>query len=173
MKRRELLVAGGLRMTASKISAGDLPAAEWLQVTPGERFKIRTSVKETEGAYSVLEFVVDPRNGVHKHIHKNEDEHFIILEGSLHLAVGDKVLDVPAGASVTVTRGVQHAWCNLSDAPVRMLSVFSPGHIEGLLKAIAARQSNDELPALIEKFGLVIAGPPLHEGIYTITSPRA
>ena len=52
----------------------------------------------------MLEFVVDPRNGVHKHIHKNEDEHFIILEGSLHLAVGDKVLDVRAGGSVTVTR---------------------------------------------------------------------
>jgi mannose-6-phosphate isomerase-like protein (cupin superfamily) len=121
----------------------------------------------------MLEFVVDPRNGVHKHIHKNEDEHFIILGGSLHLAVGDNVMDVPAGKSVTVTRGVPHAWCNLSDAPVRMLAVYSPGHIEELFKAIVARQSNDELPALIEKFGLIIAGPALHEGIYTITSPRA
>ena len=160
-------------MTASKKSTGAPLAAELLQVTPGERFKIRTSVEETDGAYSMFEFLVDPRNGVPKHIHKNEDEHFIILEGSLHIAVGDKVLDAAAGTSVTVARGVPHAWCNLAEAPVRMLAVYSPGHIEEFFKAIAARRSNDELPALAEKFGLVSAGPTLREGIYSIISPRA
>jgi mannose-6-phosphate isomerase-like protein (cupin superfamily) len=146
-------------MTTSQKLTDVLLAAEWLQVTPGERFKIRTSVKETEGAYSMLEFVADPGNGVPMHIHKNEDEHFIILEGSLHIAVGGKISDAPAGTSVTVMRGVPHAWCNLSDSPVRMLAVYSPGHIEELLKAIATRQSNDELPALAQKFGLVVTGP--------------
>src|SRR5262245_37454527 len=78
-----------VKMTASKKSTGAPLAAELLQVTPGE-FKIRTSVEETDGAYSMFEFLVDPRNGVPKHIHKNEDEHFIILEGSLHIAVGTR-----------------------------------------------------------------------------------
>jgi len=54
-----------------------------------------------------------------------------------------------------------------------MLAVYSPGYIEELFKAFAARQSNDELPALAEKFGLVIAGPTLFEGIFSISSPRA
>jgi mannose-6-phosphate isomerase-like protein (cupin superfamily) len=83
---------------------GDRLSTEWLHVTPGERFKIRTSIKKTEGANSMLEFVVDPRNGVPMHIHKNENEHFIILEVSLHIAVGEKVLDAPADTSVTVSR---------------------------------------------------------------------
>jgi len=69
MKRRECIsYIGGLKMTASKVSAGDLRAAEWLQATPGERFRIRTSVTETEGAYSMLEFAVDPRNSYQKYV---------------------------------------------------------------------------------------------------------
>src|SRR3984893_10630590 len=75
---------------------------EWLETTPGERFTIRTSAKETKGMYTMLEVVADPRNGVPIHIHKNEDEHFLVLEGTLHIIIGDVTLDVPAGAAVTV-----------------------------------------------------------------------
>jgi len=82
---------------------------EWLQVTAGERFRIRTSVKDTQGIYTMLELIADPRNGVPMHIHQNEDEHFIILEGSLHIANGDKRFDAPAGTTVTIKKGVPHA----------------------------------------------------------------
>jgi hypothetical protein len=54
-----------------------------------------------------------------------------------------------------------------------MLEIYSPGYIEELFKAIAAGQSNDEIPALAEKFGLVVVGPTLLEGIFNIGSPRA
>jgi hypothetical protein len=53
-------------MTASKKSTGDLLAAEWLQATPGERFKIRTSVKETEGAIRCLSWRMAAGNNVQK-----------------------------------------------------------------------------------------------------------
>jgi mannose-6-phosphate isomerase-like protein (cupin superfamily) len=168
---------GKVEMTASKESTRALPnnnqvSGEWLQITPGERFKIRTSVEETAGAYTMLELLIEPRNGVPMHIHKNEDEHFIVLDGTLHAAIGDKTLDAAAGTTVTVSKGVPHAWCNLSDAPLRILVVLSPGHIEGLFKAVAVRQSDDELPPLAEKYGVEIIGPALHEGIYSIASPR-
>jgi mannose-6-phosphate isomerase-like protein (cupin superfamily) len=100
---------------------------EWLQVTPGERFKIRVPSAQTMGAYSVIEVVADPGNGVPLHIHNKEEEHFIVLEGTLDIANGDRRWDAPAGASVTVKRGVPHAWCNPSDPPLRMLVIFSPG----------------------------------------------
>ena len=144
---------------------------EWLQITPGERFRIRTSVKETKGIYTVLELIADPRNGVPMHIHQNEDEHFIVLEGSLHLANGDKRFDAPAGTTVTIKKGVPHAWCNLMDTPLRMLVVFSSGNIEDLFKATAARES-DDIEALAAQYGTLLVGPPLLEEIHTITSPR-
>ena len=83
---------------------------EWLQVAPGERFKIRVSSAQTKGAYAILEIVADPHNGVPLHIH-NKEEHFIVLEGTLDIAVGQRRWDAPAGTSVTVGRGVPHAWC--------------------------------------------------------------
>jgi mannose-6-phosphate isomerase-like protein (cupin superfamily) len=144
---------------------------EWLQVTPGERFRIRTSVKETRGIYTVLELVADPRNGVPMHIHQNEDEHFVVLEGSLHVANGNKRFDAPAGTTVTIGKGVPHAWCNLMESPLRMLVVFSPGNIEDLFKATAARES-DDIAGLAAKHGTLLVGPPLLEEIHTITSPR-
>jgi mannose-6-phosphate isomerase-like protein (cupin superfamily) len=143
----------------------------WLQVTPGERFRIRTSVKETKGIYTMLELIADPRNGVPMHIHQNEDEHFIVLEGSLHIADGNKRLDAPAGTTVTISKGVPHAWCNLMDTPLRMLVVFSPGNIEDLFTATAARES-DDIAALAAKYGTLLVGPPLLEEIHAITSPR-
>jgi len=142
---------------------------EWLQITPGERFRIRASVKETKGIYTALELIADPRNGVPMHIHQNEDEHFIVLEGSLHLANGDKRFDAPAGTTVTIKKGVPHAWCNLMDT--RMLVVFSSGNIEDLFKATAARES-DDIEALAAQYGTLLVGPPLLEEIHTITSPR-
>ena len=162
-------------MTTSKILTEVLPKrrqgdGEWLQITPGERFKIRTSAEETEEAYTMLELVADPQNGAPMHIHKNEDEHFIVLEGTLHIANGDQTLDAPAGTTVTVRKGVPHAWCNLSETPLRMLLVFSPGQIERLFKEVAARQS-DDIAAILDKFGCLIVGPALLEGIYSINSP--
>lgn len=165
-------------MTSPRKSIVVLPVGgpfkgEWLEATPGERFAIRTSARETEGNYAILEVVADPRNGVPMHIHKNEDEHFIVLAGTLHIANGDTRLDVRAGAAVTVSKGVPHAWCNLTDAPVRMLVIFSPGHIEGLFREVAARKGDDDIAAIADKFGCLIVGPPLLEGLNTIGSPRS
>ena len=57
----------------------------------------------------MLEVVADPRNGVPMHIHANEDEHFIVLEGTLRFANGDTTLDAHAGTAITVSKGVPHA----------------------------------------------------------------
>ena len=158
-------------LTTSTEAMADQHNDEWLHVTPGERFKIRTSVKATRGIYTMLELIADPRNGVPMHIHQNEDEHFVVLEGSLHVANGDKRFDAPAGTTVTIKKGVPHAWCNLMDTPLRMLVVFSPGNIEDLFKATAARES-DDVAALAAKYGTLLVGPPLLEEIHSITSPR-
>jgi len=56
-----------------------------------------------------------------------------------------------------------------------MLVIFSPGHIEGLFRfrEITTGKSGDDIAALSYKFGCLIVGPPLDEGIYTIASPRS
>ena len=152
---------------------GPLPTdGDWQQITPGERFAIRTSSKETNGAYTILEIVAQPGNGVRMHVHENEDEHFIILEGTARVAYGEQTWDAAAGTVFTVSRGVPHAWANVSGSPLRMLVIFSPGRIEGLFRAIG-RGGNADFLALFENFGVRIVGPTLLEGVYTLSSPRS
>jgi hypothetical protein len=47
--------------------------------------------------------------------------------------------------------------------------VFSPGQIEGRFKEVAARQSDDILAALFDKFDFLVVDPALLEGIYAIS----
>ena len=160
------------RKTAEVRSPPDQDGGEWLQVTSGERFRIRVPSAQTMGAYSVIEIIADPGNGVPLHIHNKEEEHFIVLEGTLDIASGDQRWDVPAGTSVTVKRGVPHAWCNPSDTPLHMLVVFSPGHIDGLFRAAAGVDDVDRITAIAGRYGTQLVGPPLLNTARSIHSPR-
>jgi quercetin dioxygenase-like cupin family protein len=145
--------------------------SEWLETTPGERFKIQTSSSDTGGAYLMLEFEAAPRIGVPLHTHDNEEEHFIIVEGTAQIAVGDKTQDFPAGTSITVGKGIPHAWCNLTDSPVRFLVIFTPGRIEGMFRAIAAKKV-DDVKAFASSYGTRIIGLAMHPGLNNIFTPR-
>jgi mannose-6-phosphate isomerase-like protein (cupin superfamily) len=132
--------------------------SDWLQTRLGERCLIRISAAETNGAYSVVEIVSDAGDGTSLHIHQNEDEHFIILEGTAHIACGDRFFEAPAGTAVTLSMGIPHAWCNLSNSPLRMVVIASPGGVEEILRSIAKGGDIDIL-ALAEKLGVRIVGP--------------
>jgi mannose-6-phosphate isomerase-like protein (cupin superfamily) len=134
--------------------------SEWLQTRPGERCRIRISAADTNGAYSAVEIVSDAHDGTPVHIHQNEDEHFIILEGTARIARGDKTFDAAAGTAVTLSKGVPHAWCNLSGSPLRMAVIASPGGIEEILPLIA-KGGDVDIKALSEKFGVRNVGPML------------
>jgi quercetin dioxygenase-like cupin family protein len=140
---------------------------EWLETTPGERFKIRTSSSDTGGAYLIFEVEADPQVGVPRHTHDNEAEHFIVVEGTLQIAVGDKTQDFPPGHSVTVSKGTPHAWCNLTDSVVRFIVIFTPGHIEGMFRAVATKQI-DDVEAFARSYGTRIIGPALHPGLHPL-----
>jgi mannose-6-phosphate isomerase-like protein (cupin superfamily) len=146
--------------------------SEWLQITPGRRFRIRVASSQTMGAYSMIEIVADPYIGVPLHIHNSEEEHFIVLEGTLDIAIGDRRWDAPAGTSVTVRRGLPHAWCNPSIMPLRLLAIFSPGRIEALFRASAGVSNLEELSALAARYGTHLIGPSLQATARSICSPR-
>ncbi|MDH4441003.1 MAG: cupin domain-containing protein [Rhizobium sp.] len=149
-------------------------SGEWWEVTPGEKFTIRTSVKQTGGLYTMIEVTAESRNGVPLHTHANEEEHFIVLEGRVHLTNGDQSLSLSAGDSATVKRDTPHAWCNLSDSDARMLIIFSPGDMEEAFRLIGSIDDGD-LAAIAESAksgGSTIVGPPPFENIYSVMSPR-
>ena len=134
--------------------------SEWLQTRPGERCLIRISAADTNGAYSVVEIVSDSRDGTPVHVHQNEDEHFVILEGTARIAFDDKAFDVAAGTSVTLNKGIPHAWSNPSNSPLRVVVIASPGGCEEILRLIV-KGGDIDVMALAEKFGVRNLGPML------------
>lgn len=135
--------------------------AEWLQRLPGERVAIRVASDITHGSYTMLEVEAGPRSGPPLHVHQNEDEHFIVLEGIVRIVCGERSEDVPAGMTLTVPKGVPHAWANLSDAPARMLAIFSPGGIEGFFRQLPAVDRNG-IEIVATAYGCRMVGAPLH-----------
>ena len=133
---------------------------EWLQTRPGERCLIHISARDTNGAYSVVEIVSDVRDGTPMHTHQNEDEHFLILEGTARIASGAETFCAAAGTSVTLKKGIPHAWCNSSNSPLRMVVIASPGGSEEILRLIA-KGGDIDIIALSEKFGVRTVGPML------------
>jgi quercetin dioxygenase-like cupin family protein len=106
------------------------------------------------------------------HVHDNEEEHFIILEGKALVANGEIRREVTAGSSITIGKGIPHAWCNPSeDAPLRMLVLFTPGGLEELFRKNAGTEPAAMI-ALADRLGTRITGPALLDNLYTISSPR-
>jgi mannose-6-phosphate isomerase-like protein (cupin superfamily) len=141
----------------------------WLQTRPGERCLIRISAEDTGGAYSVVEIVAEPGDSTPIHTRQNEDEHFLILEGAARIAHGDRRFDAEAGASVTLSRGVPHAWGNASVFPLRMVVIASPGGCEEALRIIA-KGGDIDFAALEKKFNIRNVGPPLLRGGNTMNA---
>jgi quercetin dioxygenase-like cupin family protein len=130
----------------------------WLRTRSGEHCLIRVSAADTNGVYSLVEVVSSPGDGTPLHVHENEDEHIIVLEGTARIAYGDEVFDAGAGKAVTLLRKIPHAWGNRSNSQLRIAVVTFPGGIEEILRLIA-RNDEADLPALAESFGVRRIGP--------------
>jgi mannose-6-phosphate isomerase-like protein (cupin superfamily) len=101
--------------------------------------------------YVVVEIISQPGDGTPVHVHRKEDEHFIILEGTAHILYGNKTFDAPADTSVSASKNLPHAWCDSLSTPFRMLVVASPGGCEEAFRVIAKRNDVDKL-ALRRRF---------------------
>ena len=78
-----------------------------------------------------------PRLIAPRHIHFSDDEAWYVLEGKLRIEMGDKEVEVPAGAGVMVPRGAPHTYWNPGPEPVRYLLIMTP-NIHRLIENIHA-----------------------------------
>jgi quercetin dioxygenase-like cupin family protein len=102
------------------------PASEVGFSTPTTRFVAPGSV--TNGEFGLFEWRMDARQpGARPHFHKTFSESFYVLEGEITLFDGDEWIKGGEGDFLYVPPNRPHAFRNDSDAPVRMLILFSPG----------------------------------------------
>jgi mannose-6-phosphate isomerase-like protein (cupin superfamily) len=71
------------------------------------------------------------------HLHRNDDEAWYVLEGTLCVRVGTDVVEAPAGSAVFVPRGTPHTYWNPGPGLVRYLLVMT-SNIYSLIQDIHA-----------------------------------
>jgi mannose-6-phosphate isomerase-like protein (cupin superfamily) len=76
------------------------------------------------------------------HLHRADDEAWIVLTGRLGFQLGGEQREVPAGESILVTRGTPHSYWNPASEPARYLLVMTP-RIHRLIEALHAGDRSD------------------------------
>jgi quercetin dioxygenase-like cupin family protein len=86
---------------------------------------------ETGDRYCVSEWSVEPgRNGPHAHSHEENDEIFLVTEGTMWFLAGEDWIEAPAGTFLRIPAGVAHTFENRGDERASAFNVFIPGGFE-------------------------------------------
>ncbi|MDB5044484.1 MAG: Cupin 2 conserved barrel domain protein [Deinococcus sp.] len=110
-----------------------------------DRFRILVSGAMTEGRFSVVETLARQGSELPVHVHRDEDELLLVLEGCLCVRVGQDEQRLPAGHTLLLRRGVSHA-LRLETGTARLLTVFCPAGFEDYLAAVAQPASPVQTP---------------------------
>src|SRR3954470_12654293 len=103
--------------------------------------------EETGGAYLLMELRIQPGGGPPTHLHHNDAESFVVLEGTFRIQQGDVIRDVGPGAFVYGAPRVAHGFTNIGAAVGRLLVIDAPPKIEGYFRALAEHCAADTLSA--------------------------
>ena len=87
------------------------------------------------------------------HLHRNDDEAWYVLEGTLCVKMGDEDVELRAGCGVLVPRGTPHTYWNPSPERVRYLLIMAP-RIHRLIQEIHTTKERTAaiMRALFERF---------------------
>ena len=74
------------------------------------------------------------------HVHHNDDEAWYVLEGTLCVQIGKRVVEACAGSGVLVPRGTAHSYWNPGPAPTRYLLIMTANIHELILDIHAMKE---------------------------------
>jgi quercetin dioxygenase-like cupin family protein len=91
------------------------------------RGHIKISAEHTGGVFMLFETEADFNGGVPPHIHRLEDETFVILSGRIEFGIGDQVIEAGPGDTVFAPRNIAHTWRCTSPEGAKFLIWLTPG----------------------------------------------
>jgi|SRR5215469_852753 mannose-6-phosphate isomerase-like protein (cupin superfamily) len=120
----------------------------------GNEAIVHLDSSDTKGAFAVLEMRSVPGAEPPMHIHENEDEFFIVLEGRMKVICGGIETELSAGESAVAQRGTPHTFKILSPE-LRSLAILSPAGFEEFFRALAnvERPSVKQIAHAAARFG--------------------
>jgi mannose-6-phosphate isomerase-like protein (cupin superfamily) len=106
---------------------------------------VKASARETGGLLSVLEILEPPHEAAPLHVHHNEDEAFVILDGSATFVIGDVTVDAGPGDFLYGPRGIPHRYIT-GEQGCRLLFILTPGGMEEMIAGMSRPAERLELP---------------------------
>lgn len=140
------------------------------------RYTAKVASEQTDGGLFQL-LCSDRRGGAPPlHIHRNEDETFLVIAGEISFFVGDERIEATAGDFVFAPRGIAHSFLVRSEH-AEYLTSFAPAGAERFFAAVAppvvpgepppspTQPDPAEFARIAANYGIEIVGPPpgLHE----------
>ncbi len=100
----------------------------------GDRYHFLATSKHTSGTYAIWHAVISPGGGPPPHLHRREEEGFLVLKGELCFeADGQQFIGGP-GTFVNLPIGSRHRFFNPTDMPVEVLIMVAPGGLEEMFR---------------------------------------
>lgn len=112
---------------------------------------LRATGDDTDGRYTLMEVLAPNGFGSPLHIHRREDEFFVVLSGEVRVQHGEAVTEAVAGSIVYGPRDVAHAF-RVDSPEARLLLFFGPAGVEGFFREGGKPARSRSLPPKDEAF---------------------
>ena len=110
--------------------------------------------EQTDGAFSMTEYLSKPGNEPPAHVHDREDEFLYVLEGRIDAYIGKEVFSAGQNEGVYFPKLVPHTFRILTPH-LRMLILMSPGGFEGYFRDMSEQARSLSLPEHAVNYGEV------------------
>ena len=105
--------------------------------------------------------------GPPRHLHRQDDEIFLIEHGTIVLWTPDECRTAGPGDVVMLPKGVPHTWRAYGNDPLRLQVTVTPGEFETFFERIVERNltfaDQTKLAEVAAAAGMDIVGPPLSD----------
>lgn len=141
----------------------------------GSIVSLRLASAENSGAISIIEHRMPFGLAPPLHVHKNEDEIFHIMEGTMRFEIGGMTKLAHAGDVICAPKGVAHSFVVESTGGAHCLTIVRGTDFETMVQQAATPAHPSEEPRLVAptakdvenlanacaRNGIEIIGPPL------------
>ncbi len=134
---------------------------------------LKATADQTNGRFAALELLAPKGFASPLHIHRAEDEFFVVLAGEVRVQHGQDIMEAVAGSVVYGPRDVPHAF-HVDSAEARLLLFFGPAGVEGFFRdggktagfaglppATEEFLDREQLKAIGARYSQEFVGPPL------------
>ena len=128
------------KLTAPRPLLVDSPSDSGFATTSwGEQARLRLRAAETEGRLAVLFYRAPAGFGPPRHLHRRDDEIFLIEQGAIALWTPHECRTAGPGDVVMLPKVMPHTWRAYGDDPIRFQVTVIPGEFETFFERIAER----------------------------------